>query len=76
MDALSMQGMQHCSHKLNGHHMQTLRSTQKENLSLRMQTDNDQSSQFCWATSKEVDAAWKQKPCLAISVQDRSCPTL
>lgn len=42
-----MQGMQHCSHKLNGHHMQTLRSTQKENLSLRMQTDNDQSSQFC-----------------------------
>lgn len=42
-----MQGMQHCSHKLNGHNMQALRSTQKENLSLRMQTDNDQSSQFC-----------------------------
>lgn len=68
MDALSMQGMQHCNHKLKRHNMQTLKSTQKENLSLFMQTDNDQSPQFCWATSKEVDAAWEQKPCLAVNV--------
>lgn len=56
-----MQGMQYWDHELNSHNMQSLKNSQtynwKENLSLFIQANKDQSSQFCLTISKVVNRA-------------------